>query len=95
MSLPKADGMDSNFDRMLSRIMKNWVAQHQAPAYSRARLLLMAAYSPRKKHNFSALIPRTQFNDYPIHSGNGNEWVPVMFTWLFEQSFNSCIKARV
>jgi hypothetical protein len=87
--------MNGNIDSTLSRILKNWVSKHQPPAHGRASLLLKASATPRKRYNFSALIPRTQFNDYPMHSGNANEWAPTKFTWLFEQSFQSCIQARV
>jgi len=87
--------MNGNIDSTISRILKNWVSRHQPPAYGRARLLLAAADTPRKKHNFLALIPRTEFNDYPIPGSNGNEWAPAMFTWFFEQSFQTGIQARV
>jgi len=87
--------MNTNIDTALSRVLKNWVARYQPPAYGRARLLLQAAYTPHKRHNFSALIPRTEFNDYPIPGSNANEWAPAMFTWFFEQSFQTGIQARV
>lgn len=87
--------MESKIDIILGRILKNWVARHEPPVYGRARLLLLAAYTPRKKRSFSALIPRNEFNDYPMHGGNANEWSPAVFTWFFEQSFHSCIQARV
>lgn len=82
-------------DTAFSRILKNWVAQHQPPVDGRLRLLSRAAYVPRRKFSLSALIPRTQFNDYPIHSNNANEGTPIQFTWFFEQSFNAGFKARV
>lgn len=82
-------------DTVFSRILKSWVAQHQPPADGRAQLLAKAASLPRKKFRLSALIPRTQFNDYPFHSTNANEWSPVQFTWFFEQSFTAGFQARV
>ena len=82
-------------DTAFSRILKNWVAQHQPPLDGRLRLLSRAAYVLPKKFSLSALIPRTQFNDYPIHSTNANEGTPTQFTWFFEQSFNAGFQARV
>jgi hypothetical protein len=87
--------MNPNTDTILSRILKNWVSQHQPPTYGRARLLAIVAITPRKKYNFSALIPRTEFNDCPIRGSNTNEWAPAMFTWFFEKSFTTCMQARV
>jgi hypothetical protein len=82
-------------DTALRRILKNWVAQHQPPSDGRSKLLSKAAYVPRRKFSLSAIIPRTQFNDYPIHSTNANEWTPIQFTWFFEQSFNAGFQVRV
>ncbi len=87
--------MDNNTDITLKRILKNWVSQYQPPANGRARLLSQAANKPQKGFRFLALIPRTQFNDYPIHSTNTQEWTPGMFTWFFEQSFTTFLQARV
>jgi hypothetical protein len=82
-------------DTVVGRILKNWVAQYQPPANGRVQLLSKASTVRRRKYNLSALIPRTQFNDYPIHSNNANEWTPIQFTWFFEQSFNAGFQARV
>ncbi len=87
--------MNTNTDKLLSRILKNWVSRYQPPVSGRARLLLIAAKVPQKKRIFSALIPRTEFNDYPMHGGNANEWAPGLFTWFFEQSFQTYLQARV
>ena len=87
--------MRTNADTVLSRILKNWVAQYQPPANARAQLLSKACNAHRKKYNLSAIIPRTQFNDYPIHSTSANEWTPIQFTWFFEQSFTAGFQARV
>ena len=87
--------MHTYSDTAFARILKNWAAQHQPPANGRSQLLEAAASLPRRKFRLSALIPRTQFNDYPIHSTNANEWTPVQFTWFFEQSFNAGFQARV
>jgi hypothetical protein len=87
--------MNKNTDVILGRILKNWVSQHQPPAYGRAQLLSQASITPRKRFNFSALIPRTDFNDCPIRGINTNEWAPAMFTWVFEKSFTTCMQARV
>jgi hypothetical protein len=86
--------MSTYSDRMLARILKNWVAQHQPPANGRARLLAKAENTSQRKYNFSIIIPRTQFNDYPIHSTHANEWAPIQLTWFFEQSLNAGIRAR-
>jgi hypothetical protein len=80
-------------DTVFSRILKNWVAQHQPPANGRGQLLSKASNVQRKKLNLSAIIPRTQFNDYPIHSTN--EWSQTLFTWFFAQSIHTGIHARV
>lgn len=77
---------------MLSRVLKNWVDKHQPPANGRARLLTMAVYVPRKKYNLSALIPRPQFNDYPIYTNN--EWSQTLCAWFFEQSIHASVQAR-
>jgi hypothetical protein len=82
-------------DNALGKILKNWSAQYRPPANSRSRLLSKAAYTPRRRFNLSALIPRTQYNDYPIHTTNANEWTPMQLTWFFEQSFNAGFQARV
>jgi hypothetical protein len=82
-------------DTVLSKILKNWVAQRQPPVNGRLKLLESAASFPRRRFRLSALIPRTQFNDYPIHTTNANEWTTVQFTWFFEQSFNAGFQARV
>lgn len=87
--------MNKNTDVLLSRMLKNWVSQHQPPAYGRAQLLAQAAVTPRKKFSFSALIPRTDFNDCPARVSNTNEWAPAMFTWVFEKSFTTYMQARV
>ncbi len=87
--------MSTYSDSMIGRILKNWAAQHQPPLDSRSRLLSMAADFPQRKFRLSALIPRTQFNDFPIHSTNANEWTTIQFTWFFEQSFNAGLQARV
>jgi hypothetical protein len=86
--------MSTYSDRMLGRILKNLVAQYQPPANGRLELLARALNTPRRKHNFSIIIPRTQFNDYPFHSTHANEWSPIQLTWFFEQSLNAGIRAR-
>ncbi len=61
-------------DTVFSKILKNWAALHQPPTNGRSQLLARAASFPRRRFRLSALIPRTQFNDYPIHTTNANEW---------------------
>jgi hypothetical protein len=87
--------MSTYSDNAFGKILKNWAAEHKPPANGRARLLLKAAHVPRRTFYLSALIPRTQFNDYPIHITNANEWTSIQFTWFFEQSFNAGFQARV
>jgi hypothetical protein len=84
--------MSIHSDRMLGRILKNWVAQYQPPANGRLELLARAENTPRRKHNFTIIIPRTQFNDYPIHSTN--EWSQSLCSWFFAQSIHEGIRTR-
>jgi hypothetical protein len=80
-------------DNALGRILKNWVAEHQPPNDGRARLLAQAAVVQRKKRDWPFIIPRPQFNDYPLHSNN--EWSQSLCSWFFAQSMNASVQARL
>jgi hypothetical protein len=87
--------MSAYSDKILARVLKNWVANQQPPSDGRSKLLAKAASIPRRRFSLSALIPRTQFNDYPMQFTNGNELRPIQFTWYFEQTFTAGFQARV
>ena len=87
--------MSAYSDTVFSKILKNWAARYQPPTNGRSQLLASAAGCPHRRFKFSALIPRTDFNDYPIRASNANEWTTVQFTWAFEQSFTAGFQARV
>ncbi len=84
--------MSAYSDNGLARILKNWVAEKQPPADGRARLLAQAVKEQRKRYDLCALIPRNQFNDYPIQYNN--EWSQTIFSWFFAQSINAGVRAR-
>ena len=80
-------------DTVFGRILKNWAAQHQPPDDGRIKLLSKASQVHRRTYNLSALIPRPQFNDYPIHSTN--EWSQSLCSWFFAQSIHASVQPRV
>jgi hypothetical protein len=80
-------------DNGLRRILKNWAAEHQPPADSRANLLSQAAVVQRKRYDLSFLIPRPQFNEYPMHGTN--EWSQSLFSFFFAQSIHASFQARL
>jgi hypothetical protein len=80
-------------DNGLAKILKNWASGQKPPANGRARLLSQAAVGQHKAHDSSFLIPRPQFNDYPIHSTN--EWSNSLYSWFFAQSIHASVQARL
>jgi hypothetical protein len=80
-------------DNGLAKILKNWAIEHKPPANGRAQLLSQAAIIQHRKHDFSFLIPRPQFNDYPIHSNN--EWSQSLCSWFFAQSIHASVQTRL
>jgi len=85
--------MSDYSDSVFGRILKNWAAQRQPPADGRAQLLSRVVNVQRRKYNLSVLIPRPQFNDYPIHSNN--EWSQSLCSWFFAQSIHASVQARM
>jgi hypothetical protein len=75
------------------KILKNWAAEYQPPDDGRAKLLSQAAVVQKRKRDLSFLIPRTQFNDYPIHSPN--EWSQSLFSFFFAQSLHASVQGRL
>jgi hypothetical protein len=84
--------MSAYSDKALGRILKNWAAEHQPPADGRAQLLSQAAVVQRKKFGLTFIIPRPQFNDYPMHSTG--EWSQTLFSYFFAQSIHANLQAR-
>ncbi len=80
-------------DSGFSKILKFWAAEQQPPEDGRAQLLSRAAMARPRKFDLSFLIPRPQFNDYPIHSTN--EWSQSLCSWFFAQSIHASVQARV
>jgi hypothetical protein len=80
-------------DNTLGRSLKNWVAEYKPPDDGRSKLLSQAAEVQKKKHDFRFLIPRTQFNEFPVHSTN--EWSQSLFSFFFAQSIHASIQARL
>jgi hypothetical protein len=85
--------MSAYSDNAIGKILKNWAAEHKTPANGRAQLLFKAAISQQKKYDLSFLIPRPQFNDYPVHSTN--EWSQSLCSWFFAQSMHASVQARL
>lgn len=85
--------MSTYSDNALGKILKNWATEQQPPANGRAQLLSQAAIVQHMKYNLSFLIPRPQFNEYPIHSTN--EWSQSLWSWFFAQSMRSGVQARL
>jgi len=85
--------MSTYSDNAFGKILKNWAAEHKPPANGRAQLLLKAAIVQHKKLDLCYLIPRPQFNDYPIHSTN--EWSQSLYSWFFTQSIYTSVQARL
>ncbi len=80
-------------DNGLGKILKNWAAGYKPPTKGRSELLARAAVIQKKKRDLSFLIPRPQFNDYPIHSAN--EWSQSLFPYFFAQSLNVSVPAHL
>jgi hypothetical protein len=85
--------MSTYSDNAFGKILKNWASEHKPPANGRAQLLSKAAIIQPRKHDLSFLIPRPQFNDYPIHSTN--EWSQSLCSWFFAQSIHASVQARL
>jgi hypothetical protein len=80
-------------DNSLGKILKNWAAEYKLPEDGRSQLLLQAAEVQKKKRALSFLIPRPQYNDYPLHSTN--EWSQSLFSFFFAQSIHASVQARL
>ncbi len=80
-------------DNDLGKILKNWAAEYKPPTNGRLKLLVKASVSQKHKLDLSFLIPRPQFNDYPMHSTN--EWSQSLFPFFFAQSINASVQARI
>jgi hypothetical protein len=80
-------------DNSLGKILKNWASESKPPVNGRAQLLTQAAIVQRRKYDLSFLIPRPQFNDYPIHTTN--EWSQSLCSWFFAQSIHMSVQARL
>ena len=85
--------MSTYSDNAFGKILKNWAAEHNPPVNGRAQLISHAAIVQQRKHDLSFLIPRPQFNDYPLHSTN--EWSQSLWTWFFAQSIHTGVQARL
>jgi hypothetical protein len=85
--------MSTYSDNAFGKILKNWAAEHKPPANGRAQLLSEAAIVHPRKLDLSFLIPRPQFNDYPIHTTN--EWSQSLSSWFFAQSIHASVQARL
>ncbi len=85
--------MSTYSDNAIAKILKKWATDHQPPANGRAQLLSQAANVQHRKRDSSFLIPRPQFNEYPIHSTN--EWSNSLCSWFFAQSIHASVQARL
>jgi len=81
-----------NSDKALGKILKSWAAEYKPPVNGRLQLLSQASVQ-KKNRNLSFLIPRSQFNDYPVHTNN--EWSQSLFCFLFAQSIHASVQARL
>lgn len=79
-------------DNGFHKILKNWAAEQKPPDDGRAQLLSQAAMVQKNRFDLSFLIPRPQFNDYPVHSNN--EWSQSLFSFFFAQSIHASVQAR-
>jgi hypothetical protein len=84
--------MSSYSDNGLKRVLKNWAAEKEPPRDGRASLLSQASVIQRRKFFFTLLIPRIQFNEYPVH--NSDEWSQSLFPLFFAQSIHAGFQAR-
>lgn len=80
-------------DNSLGKILKSWTSEYKPPDNGREKLLLQASAVEKKRRHFSFLIPRTQFNEYPLHSTN--EWSQPLFSFFFAQSMHASVQARL
>jgi hypothetical protein len=85
--------MSPRADNFIGNILKNWVASHKPPVNGRVQLLEKAAEIKRNRYNLCALIPRLQFNDYPIQ--NTNDGPQPLSSWFFAQSVHASVQSRV
>jgi hypothetical protein len=80
-------------DNALSKILKSWTAEFKPPDNGKEKLLLQASAFEKKRRHFSLLIPRTQFNEYPLQITN--EWSQPLFSFFFAQSMHASLQARL
>lgn len=80
-------------DNALGKILKNWAAEIKPPMDGRSQLLAQASVVQKKKFSLSFLIPRSQFNDYPLHTTN--EWSQSLTSFFFAQSIHASVQARL
>ncbi|GEM_PF-1174479 len=85
--------MSTHTDHFIGNILKNWVASQKPPVNGRAQLLEKAEGIKRSRYDFCALIPRLQFNDYPIQSTN--EGLQLQSSWFFAQSIHVSVQSHV
>jgi hypothetical protein len=85
--------MSIRVDNFIGNILKNWVASHKPPVNGRAQLLEKAAEIKRDRYNLCALIPRLQYDDYPIQSTNVGP--QPLSSWFFAQSIHVSVQSRV
>jgi hypothetical protein len=84
--------MSSYSDNGLKWVLKKWAAKEEPPTDGRARLLSEAATIQRRKFFFPLIIPRVQFNEYPVR--NTGEWSQSLFPLFFAQSIHAGFQAR-
>ncbi len=72
--------MERSINQYLGTVLKNWVAQHQSPAHGRARLLWLAAHSPRRDAPKKG--PRLDSNTY-----RPTDWSHILLSWDIVHSF--------
>ncbi len=79
-------------DNAFGKMLKSWAAEHEPPENGRDQLLSRAVMPKPRKLDLSLLIPRPQFNDYPVH--NPNEWSQSLYSWFFAQSIHASFQVR-